>query len=159
MLFQNKHTLLFLALISIIVHVNAQENYTLQDALKAARSNNPTLKAEQYEVEFAKSDVLSAKLRLNPTLENESIQLMRRSEFANNTHWYDGQNREVFWHISKPFQWAGQRKNAIAVADNNLLYAEEEYANIERELFFEVAQKWLEVWTTQDRKSTRLNSS
>jgi len=149
MLFQNKHTLLFLALISIIVHVNAQENYTLQDALKAARSNNPTLKAEQYEVEFAKSDVLSAKLRLNPTLENESIQLMRRSEFANNTHWYDGQNREVFWHISKPFQWAGQRRNTIAVANKSLSFTEEEYANVERELFLEVAQKWLDVWTTQ----------
>src|SRR5690554_1192687 len=149
MLFQNKHTLLFLALISIIVHVNAQENYTLQDALKAARSNNPTLKAEQYEVEFAKSDVLSAKLRLNPTLENESIQLMRRSEFANNTYWYDGQNREVFWHISKPFQWAGQRRNTIAVANKSLSFTEEEYANVERELFLEVAQKWLDVWTTQ----------
>ena len=131
------------------IHVNAQENYTLQEALKTAKSQNPTLKIEQYEVEFAKSDVISAKLRLNPTLENESIQLARRSEFANNTHWHDGQNREVFWQISKPFQWAGQRKNTIAVANKSLLYTEEEYANVERELFLEVAQKWLEVWTTQ----------
>ena len=131
------------------IHVNAQKNYTLQEALKTAKSQNPTLKTEHYEVEFAKSDVISAKLRLNPTLENESIQLMRRSEFANNTHWYDGQNREVFWHISKPFQWAGQRRNTIAVANKSLLYTEEEYANVERELFLEVAQKWLDVWTTQ----------
>src|SRR5690554_7916845 len=149
MILKIKHLFFFLTFSFVTIHVAAQEVYTLQEALRTAKVQNPMLKTEHYEIEFAKSDVLSAKLRLNPTLENESIQLMRRSEFANNTHWYDGQNREVFWHISKPFQWAGQRKNAIAVADNNLLYAEEEYANIERELFFEVAQKWLEVWTTQ----------
>src|SRR5690554_6284473 len=149
MLFINRHILFFLSLIFITLHVNAQETYTLQEALKTAKAQNPMLKTEQYEIEFAKSDVLSAKLRLNPTLENESIQLMKRSEFANKTHWYDGQNREVFWHISKPFQWAGQRKNTIDVANKSLLFTEEEYANIERELFLEVAQKWLEVWATQ----------
>lgn len=131
------------------IHVCAQEVYTLQEALKTAKAQNPMLKTEHYEIEFAKSDVLNAKLRLNPTLANESIQLMKRSEFANNTHWYDGQNREVFWHISKPFQWAGQRKNTIDVANKSLLFTKEEYANIEREVFLEVAQKWLEVWTTQ----------
>src|SRR5690554_7266431 len=149
MLFINRHILFFLSLIFITLHVNAQETYTLQEALKTAKAQNPMLKTEQYEIEFAKSDVLSAKLRLNPTLENESIQLMKRSEFANNTHWYDGQNREVFWHISKPFQWAGQRRNTIAVANKSLSFTEEEYANVERELFLEVAQKWLDVWTTQ----------
>ena len=149
MIFKNKHVFFLLSLIFMTFHVNAQEVYTLQEALRTAKVQNPMLKTEHYEIEFAKSDVLSAKLRLNPTLENESIQLMRRSEFANNTHWYDGQNREVFWHISKPFQWAGQRKNTIDVANKSLLFTEEEYANIERELFLEVAQKWLEVWTTQ----------
>lgn len=151
MIFKNKNIFFFLSLIFMIFHVNAQEVYTLQEALRTAKIQNLMLKTEQYEVEFAKSDVLSAKLRLNPTLENESIQLMKRSEFANNTHWYDGQNREVFWHISKPFQWAGQRKNTIDVANKSLLFSEEEYANVERELFLEVAQKWLEVWTTQKR--------
>lgn len=150
-IFKNKHTVFFFAFIILAFHLNSQESYTLQEALRVAKSQNPMLKTEQYEVELAKSDVISAKLRLNPTLENESIQLMRRSEFANNTHWYDGQNREVFWHLSKPFQWAGQRKNTIEVANRSLLFTEENYANVERELFFEVAQKWVEVWTAQNQ--------
>src|SRR5690554_3658 len=149
MILKIKHLFFFLTFSFVTIHVAAQEVYTLQEALKTAKTQNQMLKSEQYEIEFAKSDVLSAKLRLNPTLENESIQLMKRSEFANNTHWYDGQNREFFWHISKPFQWAGQRKNTIDVANKSLLFTEEEYANVERELFLEVALKWLEVWTTQ----------
>src|SRR5690554_14083 len=151
MIFKNKHVFFLLSLIFMTFHVNAQEVYTLQEALRTAKVQNPMLKTEHYEIGFAKSDVLSAKLRLNPTLESESIQLMKRSEFANKTHWYDGQNREVFWHISKPFQWAGQRKNTIEVANKSLLFTKEEYANVERELFLEVAQKWLEVWTTQNQ--------
>ena len=69
--FRNKHIIFFLSLIFMTFHVNAQKTYTLQEALKTAKAQNPTLKTEQYEVEFAKSDVLSAKLRLNPTLEND----------------------------------------------------------------------------------------
>lgn len=149
MIRNKKHIFSFVLFIFMIIHVNAQENYSLKEALKLAKAQNPMLKTEQFEIEFAKSDVISSKLRLNPSFSNESIQLMRRSEFENNTHWYNGQNREVFWQISKPFQWAGQRRNAIDVAHKSLLFTEEEFANIERELFLEVAQKWLDVWTTQ----------
>ena len=133
----------------MFTHAKSQESYTLPEALKLARTQNLMLKTARFEMEMAQSDIITAGLRLNPTLENESLQLMKPSEFASSTPWYNGQNREVFWHISKPFQWAGQRKFTIEAANKSYAHANENYASLERELFLEVAQKWLLVWTTQ----------
>lgn len=144
-----KNKLLILALLFISLDAPAQERYTLQEALRVTRSKSPVLRTERYGIEFARSDVTTAKLRLNPRIGNESIQLMDRSERAPDTRFSSPQNREVFWHLTQPFQWAGQRKNTIAVANKGLLYSQEHYSDVERELFLEVAQKWLDVWTTQ----------
>src|SRR5690606_40934828 len=102
-----------------------------------------------FNMAIAETDIISAKIRPNFSLSNESIQLLQTSEFAPNTSWYNNHNRQVMWQISKPIQIAGQRKNKIAVADNNLLYTKSEYRETERQLFFEVAEKWLSVQAVQ----------
>lgn len=128
---------------------NAQNNYTLQKALQTARANNPYLKSEQFNIGIAQTDIITAKLRPNPILNNQSLQLMQPSQFPANTDWYNGQNRQVWWQLTKPFQVAGQRKYKIDVANKNVSFAEKNYAETERKIFSEVASKWLEVWTAQ----------
>ncbi len=138
-----------LFLISLCFQSKAQESYTLKKALQAARVNNPNLKTKQYDISIAQTDIITAHLRPNPEFNNETLQLLRSSEFAPNTGWYRGQNRETFWQISKPFQVAGQRKNKIEVANKNVAFVEKSYSESERNLFLEVADKWLDVWTAQ----------
>lgn len=138
----------FLAL-AVCMQVQAQTNYTLQKALQTARSNNPILKTEQYNVEIAQTDVISAKLRPNLTLNNQLLQLGQPSHFPTNTNWLSGQNHQIWWQLTKPFQVAGQRKYKIEVANKNVSFAEKKYAAIERDLFSQVAAKWMEVWTAQ----------
>src|SRR5690554_4733179 len=140
-------SVVFVVLIGFIA--TAQSSYTLQAALQAARENNQQLKAEQFHIAIAETDILTAKLRPNLSLSNESLQLLQTSEFTPNTSWHNNQNRQVMWQISKPIQIAGQRKNKIAVADNNLLYTKSEYRETERQLFLEVAEKWLSVQAVQ----------
>lgn len=129
--------------------VYAQTNYTLQKALQTARANNPYLKTEQLNIGIAQTDIITAKLRPNPTLNNQSLQLMQPSQFPANTDWHNGQNRQVWWQLTKPFQVAGQRKYKIDVANKNFSFAEKNYTETERNIFSEVASKWLEVWTAQ----------
>lgn len=128
---------------------NAQTNYTLQRALQTARTNNPVLKTEQFNIGIAQTDIITAKLRPNPILNNQTLQLIKPSQFPVNTDWYHGQNRQVWWQLTKPFQIAGQRKYKIDVANKNVLFAEKNYTETERNLYADVAAKWLDVWTAQ----------
>lgn len=140
----------FISVAIVVCHsANAQTEYTLQQALQTAKANNPILKTEHFDIDIAESEIVSAKLRPNPELSNESIQLMDSSEFPPNTAWYRGENRQVLWQLTKTFQIMGQRRHKIDVANNSLSYAEKNYTEIERDLLSEVAMKWLEVWTAQ----------
>jgi len=147
--FRSKHIFFTVLLVGFVVHVSAQTNYTLQKALQTARKNNPILKTAQFNISIAQTDIITSKLRPNPVLNNQSLQLLQPSSFPANTNWYNGQNRQVWWQLTKPFQIAGQRKYKIEVANKNVLFTEKQFTETERNLFLEVASKWLEVWTAQ----------
>jgi cobalt-zinc-cadmium efflux system outer membrane protein len=147
--FRFKHIISMLCFLLFCFTAKAQSNYTLQQALQTARNNSPILKTEQLNIGIAQTDIVTAKLRPNPILNNQSLQLMQPSLFPANTDWHNGQNRQVWWQLTKPFQIAGQRKYKIDVANKNVAFAEKNYTETERNLFSEVAAKWLEVWTAQ----------
>jgi outer membrane protein, heavy metal efflux system len=130
-------------------NLSAQNSYTLKRALQTARVNNLALKSEQLNISIAKTDIIGAKIRLNPKIGNQTIQILNPSLFPLDTKWNNGQNRQVFWQLTKPFQIAGQRKYKIEIANNNVSFEEKNYSETERSLFLEVANKWIEIWATQ----------
>lgn len=149
MLFRSRHTTSILCASLLCFTANAQTHYTLQRALQTARVNNPVLKTERFDINIAQADVVTAKLRPNLILNNETLQLTQPSQFPANSGWHSGQNRQVWWQLTKAFQVAGQRRYKIEVADRNAAFTEENYYETERNLLLEVAEKWLEVWTAE----------
>lgn len=141
--------LFFITLLCTAAQLEAQTTYTLNQALKTARTQNPELKEQKYEIDFAEADLKTEKLHINPTFEFEPVQIVRNVDFEDGTEWHDAQNREVFYEISKPFKWFGQRKNAIGVAEKNLDQSKTDFEETERHILYEVAQNWLEVWEAQ----------
>ncbi len=131
------------------VQLNAQENYTLKEALKYAKENSPYLKAAHINIAMGEAEITTAKLRPNLNLTNESIQVINSKHFPDNATWRHGENREIFWELSKPLQLAGQRRHKIDFAKKNLSSIEKTYSETERNLFLEVANKWLELWTVE----------
>lgn len=127
----------------------AQERLTLQDALKTARLQNPALQTEQFNIDVAEADVVTAGLRPNLILGNETIQMTQSRHFHENSKWHSPYNREVVWQLGKPFQIAGQRRHRMELANKELQLTSKEYAETERNLYSKVAEKWLEVWTAQ----------
>ncbi|QRR00392.1 TolC family protein [Dyadobacter sandarakinus] len=127
----------------------AQTRYTLQQALQAAKTGNPVLKREQYNLSVSQADITTASLRPNPVLNNQSLQLVQPSRFPEHTSWYDGVNRQVWWQVTKPFQLPVQRRNKIGLAEQNARLTERQYAETERNLFQGVAQKWLDAWAAR----------
>lgn len=126
-----------------------QSTLTLQQALQNAKTNNPFLKREQFNVNILQQDITTAKLRPNPILNNQSLQLMQSNRFPENTGWANTANRQIWWQLTKPFQLPQQRANKISYAEENVKLGQKEYAETERNLFYEVAQKWLDVWVAR----------
>lgn len=128
-----------------------QTGFTLQKALQTARLNNRTLKMQQLNISLAEGDVITARLRPNPALNNQTLQLIKPADFFPHTDWNNRQNRQVWWQLTKDFQIAGQRKYKIQTARFRALRAQHEYQDIERNLFFEVANKWIELWIANEQ--------
>jgi outer membrane protein, heavy metal efflux system len=133
----------------MVLPSKAQNIYSLQKALQVAKANNPALKAEQFNTNIAQADLITAQVRINPTLSSQTIQVVQPSSFPANTGWNNGLNQQFTLQLSKPFQIAGQRRNKIDAANKNVSLAESNYAETERNLFADVANNWLDVWTAQ----------
>jgi len=127
----------------------AQNTLSLQKALQQARSSNPVLKAEQYNMNIAESDIITAKLRPNLTLNNQTLQLVNQDHFAPNTGWGNAKNQQVWWQLTKTFQLPSQRQYKVGYAQQSYALSQKNYTETERNLFHDVANKWLEVWIAQ----------
>jgi outer membrane protein, heavy metal efflux system len=140
------------------VSVRAQTTYNLQQALQTAKSNNPILKREQFNADISQSDITTAQLRPNVILNNQSLQLVQTSKFPENTGWFNGANRQIWWQVTKPFQLPVQRENKINFAQQNVRLTQKQYADTERHLFQSVAQKWLDVWAARKQLDILANA-
>lgn len=139
----------FFLLILTSLSISGQTSYNLQKTLQTAKTNNPALKTQFFNVSIAETDIITAKLRPNPILNNQSLQLMQPSYFPANTAWTNGKNRQVWWQLTKQFQLPAQRKYKVEFAKQNVLLSQKEYNETERNLYQDVANKWLDVWVVK----------
>ncbi|MFY7729878.1 MAG: TolC family protein [Flavobacterium sp.] len=152
-----KSSLIYFLLLAVTgVSAQSVKTLSLQDALKTARNNNLQLKAAKFNINIAEADVVTASLRPNLQLNNQSLQMMASDHYKANTQWYNPANRQVWWQLTKTLQIAGQRANKIDFAQKNTDVNKAGYAETERAMFADVATKWLEVWNAQ-RNLKRIN--
>jgi cobalt-zinc-cadmium efflux system outer membrane protein len=131
----------------------AQTTISLQKALQTAKANNPSLKTEKYNINIAQADSITAQLRPNLILNNQSLQLAQGSSFAPITKWTNPQNRQVWWQLTKPIQWHNQRKYKIETANLTIKNSANDFAEKERNLFADIAVQWLDAWTSTKQLS------
>jgi len=144
--------LTFLGLCIFTLTVKSQTVYSIQGALASARTNNPFLKTEGYNINIAESDVVTSKLRPNPILNNQTLQLVnlnysprKGSEYTNAI------NRQVWWQLTKPFQLPSLRRSKIEFANQNLNLIQQGYGETVRRFTFDAANQWLEAWIIESR--------
>jgi cobalt-zinc-cadmium efflux system outer membrane protein len=137
------------SLVLISAQSQAQTTFTLQQALQTAKSNNPVLKREQFNIEISQADITTAQLRPNPILNNQSLQLVQPNRFQDHTSFYNSANRQTWWQLTKPFQLPAQRQNKIAFAQQNVILTQKQFSETERSLFQAVSQKWLDAWAAR----------
>lgn len=128
---------------------SAQEIYTLQKALQAAKANNPLLNTQQLNIGISQADIVTAQLRPNLNLNNQTLVLARSASYPNNTNWTNPQNRQVWWQLTKVIQLPAQREAKIDVAQKNTVLSQKAFVETERNVLQDVALKWLDVWTAR----------
>lgn len=132
----------------------AQTGYDMKKVLQTAKRDNKVLKTEAMSIDVSASDVVTAKLRPNLTLNNMDLVFAESRYYAPNTVSVSPYNRQVWWQLTKQFQLPSQRKNKINLANKNVTITEANYLNFERNLLTEVAMSWLQVWLSQKKFET-----
>ncbi|MET3127675.1 cobalt-zinc-cadmium efflux system outer membrane protein [Arcicella rosea] len=128
---------------------SAQEIYTLQKALQVAKANNPLLTTQQLNIGITATDIVSAQLRPNLNLNNQTLVLTRPAAYPANTDWASAQNRQVWWQLTKVIQLPSQRQAKIDLAQKNTVLSQKAFVETERNVLQDVALKWLDVWTAR----------
>ena len=131
-------------LVALKTPVLAQSNFSLQKALQTARANNPILRVQNYNLNIAESDIVTSKLRPNPSLNNQSLFLAQPA-----TNWGEGKNQQIWFQVTKPIQLPEQRRNKIAFAEQSFKLSQKSYHVAENSILSSVAAKWLDVWLAQ----------
>ncbi len=133
---------------------DGQVIYDLQSALRTAKNSNLSLKTEHFNIEEAVTDVTTAGLRPNPSLNNQTLQLTDHTYYPGNTEWHNARNRQVWWQLTRTFQLPNQRGYKIQVAEQTLEVEALDYLEKERNVLFEAATKWQEAMNAQKSVAT-----
>lgn len=138
-------------LLILLIHLTSallfsQTSITLKEAISRAKENNPILKTESFNIGIAQADITTAKLRPNPILNNQTLQLMNPSFFPANTGYLNGHNMQIWWQLTKPMQMPALRKYKLEVAQKGVKLAQNNYSEIERNLFLNVSNNWINAW-------------
>lgn len=139
-------------LCSVFAQSFGQTSYSLQAALVAARTNNPYLKTEGFNINIAQSNVITSKIRPNPILNNQTLQLTDLGRTTRpGSDWNNAVNRQVWWQLTKPVQLPVLRKSKIDFANQNLNLFQQGYGETVRQFSNEAANQWLNAWIIESR--------
>ncbi|MBI1767119.1 MAG: TolC family protein [Bacteroidetes bacterium] len=134
-----------------VISANGQTIYSIQGALASARTNNPFLKTESYNINIAQSDITTAKLRPNPILNNQTLLLANSKYYPSGTDIHNSVNRQVWWQLTRPFQLPALRRSKIEFASQNLNLVQQGFGETIRRFSFDAANQWLETWIIESR--------
>lgn len=144
-----KNYIILAILFFSIGKIIGQDFLTLKKTLQIAKENHPLLKLEKYKIEMSETDIISAKLRPNIILNNQSLFSINNKFFPENTGYFGASNRQIWWQMTKIFQLPSIRNTKIALAKQNKILSQKNYEEIERNLLLEVALQWSEVLTNK----------
>jgi cobalt-zinc-cadmium efflux system outer membrane protein len=127
----------------------AQVDLNLHNALVRAIKYNPVILSEKQNIAAAGADIVTAGIRPNPVLNNQSLQLVSSNHFSQGTRWYQPVNQQIWWQFTKQIQLPGVRSSKIRYTKSIQNLTEGQFGETERQILAQVAFKWLDVWLAQ----------
>ena len=133
-------------ILSLSIHVHAQQNLSLRASLQLAKRQNPDLKVLNYNINAAESDVTTAKIRPNPNFNVQTLHITNAGNRTDGTSWSNPVNNQYWYQLTKPFQLPAQRLNKIDFSNKLVAQSKLDVNESGRSIYFTTANKWLDVW-------------
>lgn len=142
----NKLTCYLFSMSLLSLTASAQPTITLRQALQQVRTNSPVLRIERLNVNAAQADQVTANLRPNPSLNNQTLIQLTPTPGAEAVGPFSRQRRQFWIQATKEFDIHNKRqyRNRFAEATTNL--AVQNVAETERNLLFDAANRYLDAW-------------
>jgi cobalt-zinc-cadmium efflux system outer membrane protein len=138
-------------LVSLPFFLLAQKPLTIIEALQQAKANNPDLKTAKYNIDITASDTITAAIKPNPALNFQILQLFDSRFVPEGASLLSRNGRQFWMQLTKLFQIKNQRKSKMDYARKNYEMSQLFYENAERNLYYVVANQWLDTWILQKR--------
>ncbi|GAB4036045.1 TolC family protein [Spirosoma gilvum] len=125
---------------------SAQVTLNLRQTLQQVRTNSPALRVERLNINAAQADQVTANLRPNPVLNNQTLFQLNPTPGAEAVGLLNRQRRQFWLQATKEFDIYNKRtyRNRFAEANTNL--AIRSVAETERNLLFDAANRYLDAW-------------
>ncbi|MBN8825937.1 MULTISPECIES: TolC family protein [unclassified Spirosoma] len=138
------YTLLFVGL--FYLPASAQVTLNLRQTLQQVRTNSPALRVERLNINVAQADQVTANLRPNPLLNNQTLFQLTPTPGSEAVGLLSRQRRQFWIQATKEFDIYNKRtyRNRAAEANTNL--AIRSVAETERNLLFDAANRYLDAW-------------
>lgn len=144
-------TILYLLCICSLLTASAQTTLTLRQTLQQVRENSPALRVERLTINAAQADQITANLRPNPILNNQTLFQLQQTPgivtpSGEGVGVLNRQRRQFWLQATKEFDIHNKRayRNRFAEANTNL--AIRSVAETERGLLFDAANRYLDAW-------------
>lgn len=146
----------FIALIiffTVAINGHAQLNQTVAISIDLALERNKRIEIEKLHNQFSVIEVEKAKIRPNPVFNAQILMLTNHRLYPESSLYISPYNRQDWFQLTKKMQILGQRKNKIALQKQNLENRNYEFQDFKREIAYQVANSWLDLWYAQVNKN------
>jgi outer membrane protein, heavy metal efflux system len=118
---------------------------TFRQTLDRVRTNSPALRVERLNIDATRANEITANLRANPVLNNQTLIQVNSSYFPEGAGLVNRRNRQFWLQATKEFDIYNKRGFRTQLAQANTRLAERSVAETERNLLFDAANRWLDT--------------
>ncbi len=139
-----KMLILWLACLSVAC---AQKPLGFLEAIRTTKLNSPTLNLLAFNPKIAEADLTTAGLRYNPEFNAQVLMLTDNRYLAENTlPVFSWKNRQDWVQLTQQVMIKNQRNLRIEAAKQQMALSQAEILEAQRNLIYQVASIWLEIW-------------
>lgn len=141
-----KICLILYCLLGCLSALKAQKYLSARDVIHLTRQHSPRLRVAAFEVPVAATEIQTAGLRPNPSLNLQPLQLIQPAAFEEGTRFWQGANRQLWFQLTKEFQTAQKRERKIELARAQADMAPILLREEERQVLYEACMLWADLW-------------
>ncbi|MDQ1086722.1 TolC family protein [Siphonobacter sp. SORGH_AS_1065] len=138
---------LTIGLVMLVVSSSwGQTLYSFRKTLEQVRQSNPTLRLQNLDVAATQSDEITAGLKSNPFLNNQTLFQLSPRHLPNDGTFLSRQNRQFWLQLTKEFDIYGKRSRRVSLAQGLTQLSANNVKETSRNVLRDAALLWLDAW-------------